>query len=113
MTTASAYDAVAIRDGVVAALDLRASIDHSPVWGSPFKHVYVFLSDQGMNGPLVHVSPQEELEMGHGLYAALRSSVDDTEAEAEVVDDLDELIAWVEDHQGEAAPDRSEGGCQN
>jgi hypothetical protein len=37
--------------------------------------------------------------------------MDDGEAEAEVVDDLDELMAWVEDHQGTAAPDRSEGGC--
>jgi hypothetical protein len=107
----SAYDAIAIRDGV-GTLGLRASIDHSPVWGSPYKHVYVFLSDRGIAGPLVHVSPQEELEQGHGLYAALRSSIDDHDAEAEVVDDLPELMAWVEDHQGEAAPDRSEGGCQ-
>src|SRR5689334_3544371 len=92
--TTSAYDAIAIRDGV-AALGLRASIDHSPVWGSPWKHVFVFLTDKGMSGRLIHVSPQEELEAGHGLYAALRSSVDDTEAAAEVVADVDELMAWV------------------
>jgi hypothetical protein len=110
MTATSAYDAIVIRDGV-AALGLSAQVDHSPVWGSPYKHVYVPLTDAGLDGPVIHISPQEELERGHGLYAALRSSMDDGEAEAEVVDDLDELMAWVEDHQGTAAPDRSEGGC--
>lgn len=96
MTATSAYDAVAIRDGV-AALGLAVEIDHSPIWGSPHKHVYAFLSDRRWDGPLIHISPQEELETGHGIYVASRTSMDDTEAAADIVDDLDELMAWVGD----------------
>jgi hypothetical protein len=100
MTTAtSAYDAIAIRDGV-AALGLPVEIDHSPVWGSPYKHVYAFLSNRRWDGPLIHVSPQEELENGDGIYVTSRKNVGDTEAQADTVDDLDELLAWVEDRKG-------------
>jgi hypothetical protein len=95
----SAYDAVALRDGI-AALGLPVVIDHSPVWGSPHKHVYAFLSDRRWDGPLIHVSPQEELETGDGIYVTSRKNVDDTNAQADTVDGLDELLAWVEDRKG-------------
>lgn len=102
MTAATTYDAVAIRDQV-RELGLVAEVDHSPIWGSPFKHVYVLLTGARWDGRLVQISPQEELGGGPGLLAGERPSVTAEGDEPEVLEDADELMAWLADKHGGAS----------
>jgi hypothetical protein len=96
MAAAVSYDAVAIRDRA-RELGLPAEVDHSPIFGSPFKHVFVFLTEARWEGRLVHISPQNELEAAPeaSLFVCERASVEDVDAEPDVVDGVDELMAWL------------------
>jgi hypothetical protein len=92
-----AYDAVRIRDAV-RDLGLPAEVDHSPVWGSPFRHVFVFLTEARWEGRLVQVSPEAELvpdAPADSLIVGLRCGVDDADAPTQVLDSAEELIGWL------------------
>lgn len=109
MSAAIAYDAVAIRDRA-RELGLAAEVDHSPIWGSPFKHVFVFLTEARWEGRLVHISPQNELEAApeSSLFVCERASVEDVDATPDVVDGVDELMVWLATKSPDAMP-RVEG----
>lgn len=99
----AAYDAVAVRDRV-RELGLNAEVDHSPIWGSPFKHVFVFLTEDRWQGRLIQISPEEELTEdapADSLIVGVRGDADDVDAEGQVLDNLDELIGWLAAKQGE------------
>jgi hypothetical protein len=99
---AVAYEAVAIRNQV-RELGLSADVDYSPIWGSPFRHVFVFLTEARRDGRLVQISPERELvpdAPADSLIVAERSNVDDVEAEGQVLASPDELMAWLADHRG-------------
>jgi hypothetical protein len=105
MSAATAsYDAVAIRDRA-RELGFCAEVDHSPVWGSPFKHVFVFLTEARWDGRLVQISPEEELVpnapadsliVGERVNATAEAGDDDMQ----VLDSADELMAWLAAKQG-------------
>jgi hypothetical protein len=99
VTAAVAYDAVAIRDRV-REIGLPAEVDHSPVWGSPFKHVYVFLTEARWDGRLVQISPEGELvpdAPADSLIVSERANVtaEGSDDDADVLDSADELMAWL------------------
>jgi hypothetical protein len=96
MAAAIAYDAVAIRDRA-RELGLAAEVDHSPVWGSPFKHVFVFLTKARWEGRLVHISPQNELEAApeSSLIVGVREGIDAEADGTEILDGADELMVWL------------------
>ncbi len=107
MSAATAsYDAVAIRDRA-RELGFAAEVDHSPVWGSPFKHVFVFLTEARWDGRLVQISPANELmdapagSLIVGEYASVDSEGDE---EPDLVEDVDELMAWLAAKQGGERP---------
>jgi len=104
VTASVAYDAVAIRDRA-RELGLAAEVDHSPVWGSPFKHVFVFLTEARWDGRLVQISPEGELVpdapadsliVGERANATAEAGDDDMQ----VLDSADELMAWLAAKQG-------------
>jgi hypothetical protein len=103
----AAYDAVAIRDRA-RELGLNAEVDHSPVWGSPFKHVFVFLTGARWDGRLIQICPEGELvpdaPVGN-LIVSERANVtaEAADGDAEVLDDADELMAWLDTKRGAGA----------
>jgi hypothetical protein len=105
MAAATAYDAVAIRDRV-RELGLAAEVDHSPIWGSPFRHVFVFLTKARWEGRLIQISPQNELEAAPeaSLLVCERASVEDVDAEPDVLDGVDELMMWLATKSPDAMP---------
>jgi hypothetical protein len=104
---AASFDPVAIRDRA-RELGLNAEVDHSPVWGSPFKHVFVFLTGARWDGRLIQISPEGELvpDAPEGsLIVSERANVtaEATDGDAEVLDDADELMAWLDTKAGAGA----------
>lgn len=90
-----AYDAVVIREAV-RDLGLRAEVEESPTWGSPFKHVYVFLTEARWEGRLVRVSPEREMVEGDGLLVGEFGKYSEVNAaEVQLLDSVDELVTWL------------------
>jgi hypothetical protein len=101
VTAATAYDAVAIRDGI-CALGLNAEVDHSPIWGSPFKHVFVFMTEERWEGRYFQISPEVELaEDAPPQSLIVTERMDGLEDEGQVLDGPDELMGWLAAKQGE------------
>jgi hypothetical protein len=98
------YDPVAVRDRA-RELGLCAEVDHSPIWGSPFRHVFVFLTEARWDGRLVQISPEGELvpdAPAGSLIVSERANVtaEASDGDAEVLDGVDELMAWLDAKRG-------------
>lgn len=89
-------DVAAMRAALAEALPNReVAVVHSPVMGSPYERVEVYLSDENIEGRHVVVSPGEEYgEDGKILVGLYEDFEADAEAYAEV-DSSASALSWA------------------
>jgi hypothetical protein len=82
-------------------LGLKSSVQPSGISGSPFQHVYVFLSDKEFEGEFILITPREEVEVEDGFLVAVypkegEEPYDQVVDECDTLDEVAELSCIVE-----------------